>query len=235
MTRLSWIKSTLKERITAGMVESKGKLPSERALSELFNTTRITVKEALISLETEGLIYREERKGWYVSPPRVLYNPLSRSHFEKMIREQNRHAKTKLIQVTTQMASGEYAKALNIDSICPIHIIERLRYIDERPVLLVENCLKVDLFPDILNSTLTTSLTRLFYKEYGYQTKRSCFNVILTSAPKYIAKSLGLVEGQSVLKICRINYNQEGKLMDCEFEYWRPDAVMIKIDSENEG
>ncbi|MDW1912755.1 MFS transporter, partial [Vibrio sp. 707] len=28
-----------------------------------------------------------------------------------------------------------------------------------------------------------------------------------------------------------VNYKQDGELMDCELEYWRPDAVMIRIDS----
>ncbi|MGO2281611.1 MULTISPECIES: UTRA domain-containing protein [Vibrio] len=231
-TRLAMIKNTLRERVASGVIGHRSKLPSERELSELFNTTRITIKDALISLETEGLIYREERKGWYVSPPRVRYNPLSRSHFEKMVTEQHRQARTVLLQVKTEIANGEQAKALGIDSICPIHIIERLRYIDDRAVLFVENCLKVDLFPEILKYGLTTSLTRLFTEQYGYHTHRSRFEVIPTSAPKHVAKSLGLVEGQPILKICRINYKQDGELMDCEFEYWRPDAVMISIDSE---
>ncbi|WP_225321226.1 GntR family transcriptional regulator, partial [Pseudomonas aeruginosa] len=42
--------------------------PAERKLSELFATTRITLREALIQLESQGLIYREERRGWFVSP-----------------------------------------------------------------------------------------------------------------------------------------------------------------------
>ncbi|MCI2282193.1 GntR family transcriptional regulator [Colwellia sp. MSW7] len=39
------------------------KLPSERELLEQFNSTRITVREALIRLEAEGVIYRQNRKG----------------------------------------------------------------------------------------------------------------------------------------------------------------------------
>lgn len=207
------------------------KLPSERELSELFSTTRITIKDALVSLETEGLIYREERRGWYVSPERICYNPLSRSHFHQMIREQHRIAETKLLNVRSEMAAGEYAKSLEVERITPIYVIERLRFIDGRAVLFVENVLKAALFEGILSENLTMSLTGIYREKYGYETKRSRFDVIPTSAPAHVAKALNLAEGQPVLKIRRVNYKQDGKLMDCEFEYWRPDAVMIRIDS----
>ncbi|EAS77298.1 putative transcriptional regulator [Vibrio alginolyticus 12G01] len=207
------------------------KLPSERELSELFSTTRITIKDALVSLETEGLIYREERRGWYVSPERICYNPLSRSHFHQMIREQHRIAETKLLNVRSEMAAGEYAKSLEVERITPIYVIERLRFIDGRAVLFVENVLKAALFEGILSENLTMSLTGIYREKYGYETKRSRFDVIPTSAPAHVAKALNLAEGQPVLKIRRVNYKQDGHLMDCEFEYWRPDAVMIRIDS----
>ena len=148
-----------------------------------------------------------------------------------MIREQDRIAETKLVNVRSEMAVGEYAKALEIEQITAIHIIERLRYIDGRPVLFVENVLKAQLFEGILSENLTMSLTGIYQDKFGYQTQRSRFDVIPTSAPAHVAKALNLAQGQPVLKICRVNYKQDGELMDCEFEYWRPDAVMIRIDS----
>lgn len=229
-TQLGKIRSSLKQQILSGIMSEGQKLPSERELSELFSTTRITIKDALVSLETEGLIYREERRGWYVSPERICYNPLSRSHFHQMIREQHRIAETKLLNVRSEMAAGEYAKSLEVERITPIYVIERLRFIDGRAVLFVENVLKAALFEVYC---LRTSLCPdgIYREKYGYETKRSRFDVIPTSAPAHVAKALNLAEGQPVLKIRRVNYKQDGKLMDCEFEYWRPDAVMIRIDS----
>ncbi|KAB0320187.1 UTRA domain-containing protein [Vibrio diabolicus] len=230
-TQLGKIRSRLKQQILSGIMSEGQKLPSERELSELFSTTRITIKDALVSLETEGLIYREERRGWYVSPERICYNPLSRSHFHQMIREQHRIAETKLLNVRSEMAADEYAKSLEVERITPIYVIERLRFIDGRAVLFVENILKSALFEGILSENLIMSLTGIYREKYGYETKRSRFDVIPTSAPAHVAKALNLAEGQPVLKIRRVNYKQDGKLMDCEFEYWRPDAVMIRIDS----
>lgn len=231
-TQLRTIKGILKEQIAGGIYTCQQKLPSERELSELFQTTRITLKDALIALETEGLIYREERRGWFVSPPRLRYNPLSRSHFHRMVEEQKRQAATKVLKIETELASSDIGKVLQLNSIQQVHRIQRARSIDNRVVLFVENCLIASLFPGLLNHDLSQSLTALYDKEYGYQTARSRFDVIPTAAPEHVAKALNLAEGQQILKICRVNYNQDGILMDCEFEYWRPDAVMIQIESE---
>lgn len=230
-TQLRSIKGILKEQIAGGIYTCQQKLPSERELSELFQTTRITMKDALIALETEGLIYREERRGWFVSPPRLRYNPLSRSHFHRMVEEQQRQAATRVLKIETELASSDIGKVLELKSIQPVHRIQRVRSIDNRVVLFVENCLIAALFPDLLTHDLPQSLTALYDKRYGYQTARSRFDVIPTAAPEHVAKALNLAEGQQILKICRVNYNQDGVLMDCEFEYWRPDAVMIQIDS----
>ncbi|MEZ9158103.1 UTRA domain-containing protein [Vibrio lentus] len=230
-TQLGRIKASIREQLQSGIFTEGQKLPSERELSELFSTTRITLKDALVSLETEGLIYREERRGWYVSPERIRYNPLSRSHFHQMIREQHRIAETRLLSTRTEMATGDYAKALEIEQITPIHVIERLRFIDGRAVLFVENILKAPLFEKVLSENLTMSLTGIYREKYGYETQRSRFDVVPTSAPAHVAKALNLAEGQPVLKICRVNYKQDGELMDCELEYWRPDSVVIHIDS----
>ncbi len=233
-TQLMKIKEVIRDQIQGGVILPQQKLPSERELSERFSTTRITIKDALTSLETEGLIYREERRGWFVCSERIHYNPLSRSHFHQMIRDQQRIAETRLLSVDTQMAYSEHAKILERTDLPTVHLIRRLRYIDGRAVLFVENCLISELFPDILQENLTASLTGIYLDKYGYTTSRSRFDVIPTAAPEHVAKALGHAAGQLFLKMCRLNYNKHHKIIDCDIEYWRPDAVMITIDSHEE-
>lgn len=81
---------TIADWIDAGRLGHNDRLPAERMMSAHFATTHITLREALGQLEARGMIYREERRGWFVSPPRVVYNPLQRSHFHAMAREQGR-------------------------------------------------------------------------------------------------------------------------------------------------
>lgn len=232
-SQLATIRDTLTQQIDSGFFSASAKLPSERELSDIFETSRITVKDALMALEAEGRIYREERRGWFVaSSERLRYNPLSRSHFHKMVTEQNRDARTELLSVSSSPANQELMTAMELNGLTKIHHVHRLRFLDNRPVLYVENCLIASHFPDVLNEDLTRSLTELYRERYGYTTCRSRFDVFPTAAKGIVAKKLNLAEGQMVLKIRRINYNQHGTIIDCEYEHWRHDAVAIYIDSE---
>lgn len=235
LSQLATIRNTLIHQIDNGLFSSRAKLPSERELSDIFETSRITVKDALMALEAEGRIYREERRGWFVAPERLRYNPLSRSHFHQMVTEQQRLAETELLSVHSAPADSELMDAMALTGLTKIHHIHRLRYLEKRPVLYVENCLLASQFPGILAEDLSGSLTELYQDRYGYRTSRSRFDVFPTAAKGNVAKKLNLAEGQLVLKIRRVNYNQHGVVIDCEFEHWRHDAVQICIDSHTQG
>ncbi|MFA0349710.1 GntR family transcriptional regulator, partial [Vibrio sp. 10N.222.55.C6] len=47
-TQLGRIKASIREQLQSGIFTEGQKLPSERELSELFSTTRITLKDALV-------------------------------------------------------------------------------------------------------------------------------------------------------------------------------------------
>lgn len=71
------IRDAIAHDIESGVLKAHAKLPSERVLSEQFQTTRVAAREALLALETDGLIYRLDRRGWYVRSPRIIYHPQS--------------------------------------------------------------------------------------------------------------------------------------------------------------
>ncbi len=50
-------------------------------MGDAFGITRMTIRQALFQLEAEGLIYRLNRRGWFVSPPRLRYDPTANLSF----------------------------------------------------------------------------------------------------------------------------------------------------------
>lgn len=67
LSQPSIISNTILQQIDRGLFATQSKrLPSERELSDIFNTSRLTVKQALLYLESQGLIYRKERRGWFL-------------------------------------------------------------------------------------------------------------------------------------------------------------------------
>src|ERR1700761_1483420 len=76
--------------IESGKTPPGTRLPSERKLQADSGAARGTIREALFQLEAEGLIYRRDRSGWYVSPPAVTYNPTRWCGFMTYVSEQGR-------------------------------------------------------------------------------------------------------------------------------------------------
>ncbi|MBU9846049.1 UTRA domain-containing protein [Rahnella ecdela] len=229
-TTLAVICKALSESIAAGAFSAKGRLPSERALSEQFSTTRITLREALSQLEAQGLIYREVRRGWFVSPPRIVYNPLQRSHFHAMAKDQGRHAQTEVIDAKYCIASETVSQKLLLPSESEVICIRRLRYIDKRPVLYVEHYLNPLYFQGILDADLTTSLTDLYASRYDIHYGRVRFDMVPTLLPEEASRALRVASGSPALFITRINRDQHDRVIDCDLEYWRYDALHIDVE-----
>jgi DNA-binding GntR family transcriptional regulator len=220
-TQVATIHHTLATQIINGTLVAGSKLPSERELSELFSTTRITLREALQRMAAEGSIYRENRRGWFVTPPRLVYNLIKKSLFHQMVESQGRVAVTQVISTSTELASPELCQKMELSPSSLLHCIRRLRYVDGRAIIFVEHHLKPDIFPDILKLDLTKSLTLIYQKNYGIQCGRATVD------------HLNLAEGSPLLMIIRINYDKNGRILDCDREFWRHDAVRISVDSQS--
>lgn len=231
-TTVAAICRTLSARIANGEFNKDGKLPSERALSEQFSTTRITLQEALGQLEAQGMIYRQVRRGWFISPPRLVYNPLQRSHFHAMAQQQGRDAYTEVIDTATLPLYGELCQRLALPPGSEVYRIRRLRYIDGRAVLYCEHYLNPAYFAGILDEDLTQSLTGLYAERYGIRYGRVRFDMLPTLLPQEAAAMLKVTYGSPALFITRVNRDQHDRVIDCDLEYWRYDALHIDVEAQ---
>ncbi len=233
-TQISQMRLVLANQIESGILVPGTKLPSERELCELFHTTRITLKDVLLALEAEGMIYREERRGWFVAYPRLNYNPLYRTYFQRMVTLQKRQVETRAVATGEVVASPVLCREMELAPLTRLYQICRLRYIDGRAVSYVEHFLKPERFPNILERDLSKSLTQTYEQFYDLRFSRSRFEIYPSGARGEVARRLNVTAGSPILAITRVNYDQHGVLVDCDHEYWRHDAVRISVDSQAE-
>jgi DNA-binding GntR family transcriptional regulator len=232
-TQIHQIRLSLESQIDSGLLTAGTKLPSERELCELFSTTRITLKDALLALEADGRIYREKRRGLRVSYPRLIYNPLYKMHFQRMVTMQNRRVETKVVATRQVMADAPLSKEMELAPLSNLYQICRVRYLDDRIVTYVEHFLKPQRFPGIMLHDLSKSLTQTYEDHFDLRFSRSRFSIYPAAARGEVAQQLNVTAGSPILMITRINYDQDGMLVDCDHEYWRHDAVRIAVDSQD--
>lgn len=226
------IKDALVELIDNGSLLVREKLPSERKLAEAFATTRVTLREALSSLEAEARLYREDRRGWFVCPEPLRYDPTSTLNFLGMARNQGREARSELIDAKKVIATKQAAQLLQVPMLTDIYHINRVRYLEDRPVVYVSNYIKATYFPNLLGHDVTPSLTDVYRKHYSVRYQTTQYRVSTTCLFGKIALALRATQGSPAMLVERINYDQRGRLIDCDLECWRHDAICIESIAE---
>ena len=217
--------------IESGALAHGTKLPPERALSDEFSITRVTVRQALGRMEAEGLIFREERKGWFVSPPRVFYDPTANTSFTESVTSQGRVAGTTILSQNQISASAWLSNVLGCAVGDPVFIINRLRSVDRRVVLVEQIHLNAERCPGLLDYPLDQSMTDLLAEKFGIMRHQTNINMRPTALPELPAKSLGVGVGTPSLYISRIILDEDGKVNELDQEYWRHDAIDICISA----
>ncbi|MCG9725378.1 phosphonate utilization transcriptional regulator PhnR [Vibrio brasiliensis] len=221
------IKDTIVEQIEAGMLASRQKLPSERKLADSFSTTRVTLREALSLLEAEGRIYREDRRGWFISPEPLYYDPSQSLSFPDMAKAQNRIAKTELLSAQAILANKQATALLNLPPFSDVYQLNRVRYLEERPVVYVTNYVRPELFNNLLDYDLTHSLTDIYREHFAVTYHKTRYRIAATILLGEVAQALRATVGTPAMLVERTNYAENGELIDCAIEYWRHDAISI--------
>jgi len=222
------IKDSIVEQIESGLLSPRQKLPAERKLSESFDTTRVTLREALSLLEAEGRIYREDRRGWFISPEPLKYDPTQTLNFTNMALAQNRSPQTELIAAKGILANKQAASLLGLQPFSDVYKVDRVRYLEDRPVVFVTNYIRPELFPNLLDFDLSKSLTDIYRDHFGMVYQKIRYRISTSSLLGDTAQALRATSGTPAMVVERINYNQHGELIDCDIEYWRHDAISIE-------
>ncbi len=225
------IRDAIAHEIESGQLTANTKLTSERALSEQFVTTRVAVREALLALEMDGLIYRLDRRGWFVRAPRIIYRPQSTKSFNQYVTEQGGIPSTELISAELLPATQWDATHLNIAVGDEIYSIWRRRSINGRPVVVEHLRVNARLFPDFLTQSLENSITILMAEHYQRQLTRAHINLYPTAFSEQQAKALHVNVGSMGLYICRTNCDQNGVITDVDQEYWLHDVLDLHFEA----
>ncbi|MEW6167787.1 MAG: UTRA domain-containing protein [Pseudomonadota bacterium] len=224
------IRDYIAARITGGEWPAGTQLPSERQLHEALGRNRGTIRDALLQLEGEGLVYRQSRSGWFVSPPRVRYDPARPDGFMTYVAEQNRTPQTRTLSAETLKASGWTAECLGVAQGAPSYFIRRLRLIDQRPVLVEQIWANPAMFPGLLEHSLDGSLTQLLRNQYGAEVVRMEIDMSPCLLPEVQAEALRVVPGTPGLYLTRRSLDAAGRVVEYDQEFWRHDAIAVHVN-----
>ncbi len=213
-----------------GTLAPQSKLPPERAVGDAFGITRMTIRQALFQLEAEGLIYRLNRRGWFVSPPRLRYDPTANLSFTENALAQGRVPSVTVLSSESILASAWDREHLGIAAGEPVFLIRRVRSIDDRAVLVEHLHLDAKRCPGLLDEPLDRSMTEILATRYGISIRRRRIHMRPTALVQAHAQPLNVAAGTPSLYVARTTYDQFGNVVEFDQEFWRHDALDIMVD-----
>ncbi|CAI0858942.1 phosphonate utilization transcriptional regulator PhnR [Serratia entomophila] len=225
------IKEQLQARISGGGLRAGDKLPSERELCAIFSTTRVTIRESLAQLEATGAIYRADRRGWFVTPERLWLDPTQNTNFHRLCLEQGRTPRTLLLSAEQTRVPSEVMPPLALEPGDQIYLLRRVRYADDRAICYCENHCLPQRVPELLSRDLNGSLTEVYQQHYDLRYSSMHLSFYPTALPYGAATALGAMVGLPALLLRRLNYDQHGRILDFDIEYWRHDSLRIEVDT----
>lgn len=207
----------------------EGKLPAERSLAERFATTRVTLRQALSQLEVEGLIHRSNRRGWFISPARLVYDPTRDAGFNDYVRAQGRQPRTAVLKLETR-AHLPAARALGLPDDQPFHHIRRRRYVDDRAVLVESLWVVPACAPELLDIYTGQSLWGLLRERWGYFLANRSIRMVSEALSPIDAEELLVAPGTAGLNICRAILDDQQRPIEFDEEHWLHDSLCISVE-----
>jgi len=193
------------EQFTAGQ-----KLPSETKLAESLNVSRISLREALQRLELEGYIERKRGVGTFVIDRHPSH---TEAGIEKLVsisdvlRSRGYSPGTRDIEVYSEAASEELARALRLEAGDPITVISRVRTIDGKPLIWDSSRFPaVYLPPTTTPEKIGGSLFEYVEKKLGLNISHAVARLLPAQAGPDFAQKMEIKEGTLMIKLEQVHY-----------------------------
>ena len=227
------ISDWLREQIQEGVYEDDDRLPSESELGERFDVSRITVRRALQTLESEGLLYRRQGLGSFVQDRRV-HQPLVRlTDFVEDMEQAGITATSRLLEMTHEPAGVDVARRLEVEEGQTVVRVERRRMGDDRPIAFDRTWLPV-FYGHLLegHDLDVDSIYHVLEREYDIPVLRGRYFIEAVNADPHVARHLEVSDGAALLLIERTSYTTGDKAMYFQRRYYRSDRVAYELELE---
>ena len=219
------LKNFIKDDIEKRNLKPGEPILSENKYCEMFKISRMTVRQALNELESEGVIVKERGKGSFVAIPRIEQEGLM--SFTDMVKSEGMQPSTEITKFD-KIVDSKLAQILKIEKNEEIFVITRVRKADNFPVAAETIYIPIKFVPDIENKNLKGSFYELLKNEYSIEIKASktSFSAVMSSSR--LEEILELEETIPLLKLESINYYSDPVYY--EISYYKSDQFNITVN-----
>ncbi len=226
------VKKSLQGAIEQGKWRPGDQLPGEMELCEQFDVSRTVIRQALSDMVHEGYVVRRKGKGTFVAEPKIRESLVQKlTGFYQDMAERGHEPISRVLRSEVVPASGVIATYLEIDPGTAVTEIERLRFVEDEPIVLVTTYLPEDLCPSLAEADLERrSLYELLETKYGLIIARGRRTVQAVPANQYEADHLDVKRGAPLILLDSVSYLEDGTPIEYYHALHRGDRSQFDVE-----
>ena len=219
------IHNQIKREIEKHNYKVGSKIPAERQLAQKFGVSRMTLRQAIKTLEDEGILEQRVGSGTYVANQKVQEKMSGIMSFTDITHANGQTPSSKLISYRFGKPSLSEMERLNLDDTQEVLRMERIRYADDVPI-----CYEVVSIPHsvILNMSKADISSHLYQtlEKNGYKIGRVTEYISAAVANENAARLLDAKKGEALITRLQVTELSNG----VPFEYTRASYVADRFE-----
>ncbi|SEB69381.1 GntR family transcriptional regulator [Arthrobacter woluwensis] len=224
------IEDALRAAISSGRYAPGTKLPAERELAAELGVSRMTLRQAVETLQFQGILRRRPGRagGTFVAGTAPVLELGSLHGLFQQLSRDGAVVESRILLAETSPAPAEVSEALRITPGDPAHRLRRLRFLDGEPLLIEDSWFPAERLPGFAVESLTGSVyARL--KTFGWEPVRKTEDLIPSVATAEERDLLSVGARHPVLRIIRTAYRSDGLPVEFAQDTHRSDALRLRV------
>jgi GntR family transcriptional regulator len=226
----SQLRNVLVAMIEDGRFQAGEPLPPERELAERFGVSLAPVRQAILDLVGQGVLYRVRGKGTFLREPALVENVSILSSFTSSMRDRGLPVEMRLLRHERRGATGEVAAALGLTGRSTA-VLERLALVDGEPVGLFTSHLSATRFPGVATRVAETGSLWAVLEQFGVVVVRADSLIEVGRCTTDEAALLQVRPGTSLLVVQGTSYDDRDEAVEVFHIRYRSDRIRLRMDS----
>lgn len=224
------LETILRRRIMAGDFSPDTPLPSEEMLGQEYNVSRITVRQALAALETDGLILRRRGKGTFVvKKASSVETPKLTGSMEDLIL-MGVQTSTKILSTSVVEPPENIRKLMELEDHERVYRIEKVRSVEKSSFSYVINYLPCRIGDKMkMDSLKIKPLLMILEEDLEIRVDEADQTIESTVADAHVAPLLEIRVGDPLLKVERTVYDVKGRPVEYVSVLYRADKYLFNV------
>lgn len=205
-------------------VYKDGKIESEHQLAKKFQVSRMTVRQALLSLQQDGVIYTAPKKGAYVRDENSFKTLDGLQSFSEDVASLQGNTHSCILLCQKEQSTDLHLQSLGLlDNNNEVWHVIRVRYLNEEPISYEDSYYNGNMIDVISLDKAKGSLYAYFEEELHLDIEYSKQKIDACLADEY-AVHLEVHSHTPLLRILQTTYLKDSSCIEYGYSYYRVDT-----------